>query len=263
MSWTVYQVDAFAERPFEGNPAGVCLLERPAPEPWMQAVAAEMNLAETAFLVPRGGGAFDLRWYTPTVEVDLCGHATLASAHVLWERGLVAPGDAPEFHTRSGLLRAWREDELIRMDFPSEAVAACAAPAELAAALGTPFSFVGKNRMDWLVELADEHAVRTVRPDLRLLAAVGMRGVIVTSSAAAPGVDFVSRFFAPAAGVDEDPVTGSAHCALAPYWAAKLGKTGLTGYQASARGGTIRCTLAGDRVVLGGHAVTILRAQLL
>jgi PhzF family phenazine biosynthesis protein len=263
MSWTIYQVDAFADRPFSGNPAGVCILERAAPEKWMQAVAAEMNVAETAFLVRRNDGGFDLRWFTPTVEVDLCGHATLASAHVLWSEGNLPAAERARFHTKSGPLTAWHEADTIRMDFPSEPVTAAAPPETLTAAFGTVLSFAGKNRMDWLVEVEDEAAVRKVRPQLPAIAALGVRGVIVTARSESPERDFVSRFFAPSAGVDEDPVTGSAHCALAPYWAGKLGKTALVGYQASARGGTVECTVAGDRVVLGGRAVTVLRAKLL
>lgn len=263
MSWVIHQVDAFADRPFVGNPAGVCILDRSAPDEWMQAVAAEMNVAETAFAVRRDDGAFDLRWFTPTVEVDLCGHATLASAHVLWSERILPAGERARFHTKSGPLSAWREGEMIRMDFPAEPVASGDPPAALTAALRVPLSFAGKNRMDWLVEVADESTVRGLRPDLRAVAAVGVRGVIVTARSSSAACDFVSRFFAPAAGVDEDPVTGSAHCALAPYWAAKLGKPRLLGYQASARGGTVECTVAGDRVVLGGHAVTVLRGTLL
>lgn len=229
----------------------------------MQAVAAEMNVAETAFLVRRDDGAFDLRWFTPTVEVDLCGHATLASAHVLWTEGILSARERARFHTKSGPLTAWREADTIRMDFPAEPVAAGEPPAALDAALGVSSSFAGRNRMDWLVEVADEAAVRAVRPDLRAIAVLGGRGVIVTARSSTVPWDFVSRFFAPAAGVDEDPVTGSAHCALAPYWAAKLGKPELVGYQTSVRGGTVECTVAGDRVVLGGRAVTVLRGTLL
>jgi PhzF family phenazine biosynthesis protein len=263
MSWIIYQVDAFTDRPFSGNPAGVCVLERAAPEKWMQVVAAEMNVAETAFLVRRDDGAYDLRWFTPTVEVDLCGHATLASAHILWDERILPADERARFHTKSGELTAWREADTIRMDFPSEPVTSSEAPAALAEALGVPFTFAGKNRMDWLVEVADEAAVLVIRPELRALVTLGVRGVIVTARSATPERDFVSRFFAPAAGVDEDPVTGSAHCALAPYWAGKLGKSALTGYQASARGGTVLCAVAGDRVVLAGRAVTVLRAKLL
>ena len=263
MSWKIFQVDSFADRPFAGNPAGVCLLDREAPEKWMQQVAAEMNVAETAFLVPRADGAYDLRWFTPTVEVDLCGHATLGSAHVLWETGQLESSARARFHTKSGELGAWRENGMIRMDFPAERVVAAEAPAALVTGLGVKPLFSGKNRMDWLIEVADEAAVRAVVPTLPAIASVGGRGVIVTARASSNGYDFVSRFFAPAAGVDEDPVTGSAHCALAPYWAEKLGKPALTGYQASRRGGTVHCQAAGDRVVLGGTAVTVLRAELL
>jgi PhzF family phenazine biosynthesis protein len=263
MSWIIYQVDAFADRPFSGNPAGVCILERAAPEKWMQAVASEMNVAETAFLVRRDDGSYDLRWFTPTVEVDLCGHATLASAHILWDERIMPAAERARFHTKSGELAAWREGDLIRMDFPGEPASADEAPAALTAALNVPLSFAGKNRMDWLVEVADEATVRAVRPEMRALTTLGVRGVIVTARSATAGRDFVSRFFAPAAGVDEDPVTGSAHCALAPYWAGKLGKDEVTGYQASARGGTVLCTVKGDRVFLGGRAVTVLRAKLL
>lgn len=262
MSNVIYQVDAFAERPFTGNPAGVCVLERAVEETYMQAVASEMNVAETAFLVRRDDGAYDLRWFTPTVEVDLCGHATLASAHILWEERRLTPGETATFHTRSGVLTAWREGETIRMDFPSEPVVACEPPVELVASLGVASTFAGRNRMDWLVEVADEAAVRAVRPQLPGLQALGVRGVIVTAASATPERDFVSRFFAPAAGVDEDPVTGSAHCALAPYWAEKLGTPTLVGYQASMRGGIVECAVRGDRVVLGGRAVTVLRGTI-
>jgi predicted PhzF superfamily epimerase YddE/YHI9 len=263
MSWIIYQVDAFADRPFSGNPAGVCVLERAAPEKWMQAVASEMNVAETAFLVRRDDGAYDLRWFTPTVEVDLCGHATLASAHVLWDEQILPGPERARFRTKSGPLAAWREADMIRMDFPSEPVVAAEAPSALVAAIGRPLIHSGRNRMDWLVEVEDEAAVLAIRPDVRAVLTLKVRGVIVTARSASPQRDFVSRFFAPGAGVDEDPVTGSAHCALAPYWAGKLGKTELIGYQASTRGGTVFCTVSGDRVVLGGRAVTVLRAKLL
>lgn len=263
MSWIIYQVDAFAERPFSGNPAGVCILEQAATERWMQDVAAEMNVAETAFVVPRGEGGYDLRWFTPTIEVALCGHATLASAHVLWDERVLPSSERARFHTQSGVLTAWRQGDTIRMDFPSEPVAERPAPPELSEALGTPVRFAGKNRLDWLVEVSDEAAVRSVQPDLAKIAKLDVRGVIVTGRASSPDHDFVSRFFAPRAGVNEDPVTGSAHCALAPYWARKLGKTDLRGYQASARGGSVSCELMGDRVILGGRAVTVLKAKLL
>ncbi|HZN53730.1 MAG TPA: PhzF family phenazine biosynthesis protein [Candidatus Polarisedimenticolaceae bacterium] len=263
MSWIIHQVDAFTDRPFSGNPAGVCILDEPAAESWMQAVAAEMSVAETAFLVRRDETGYDLRWFTPTVEVDLCGHATLASAHVLWEERLLPDDAEARFHTRSGLLTARRDALGIVMDFPAEPVAAAEPPGPLRAAFATAHRFTGRNRMDWLVELEDEAAVLAVRPDLRRVAELDARGVIVTAASSSPSRDFVSRFFAPAAGVDEDPVTGSAHCALAPYWSRKLGKTALVGFQASTRGGTVRCEVVGGRVRLGGSAVTVLRATLL
>jgi PhzF family phenazine biosynthesis protein len=266
-AWPILQIDAFTDRPFAGNPAGVMLLPEARDAEWMQLVAREMNLAETAFLVRRGDGdGWDLRWFTPAVEVDLCGHATLASAHALWtEHG--AAEDALRFHTRSGVLTCRRGGPGIEMDFPAEPVVATPAPEHLLEGLGLadgPY-FVGRNRMDWLVEVADDVAVRALTPDFGRLARVAMRGVIVTSLAGPGdvGVDFVSRWFGPPAGVDEDPVTGSAHCALAPYWSARLGRPALVGYQASARGGTVHVRVAGDRVVLGGSAVTVLRGELL
>jgi predicted PhzF superfamily epimerase YddE/YHI9 len=261
MSTPIFKVDAFAEEAFSGNPAGVCLLESAQPEDWLQKVAAEMNVAETAFLVPRADG-FDLRWFTPTVEVDLCGHATLASAHVLWETDRLTSSAIARFWTKSGELTARKEDAGIVMDFPAEVVAEAAPPPGLEAGLGVPFVYCGRNRMDYLVEVADEATVRRVEPDLRALMKYPVRGVIVTARAAGSGLDFVSRFFAPAAGVDEDPVTGSAHCALAPYWGAKLGKTEMLGYQASRRGGRVGVRLSGSRVELVGHAVTVLRGEL-
>lgn len=261
MSQRFVQVDAFADTPFSGNPAAVCVLPGPADEQWMQAVAREMNLAETAFLHPEQDG-YRLRWFTPAVEVDLCGHATLASAHVLWEDGLVAAGADVRFYTRSGRLTARAAGEWIELDFPAEPAQPAQAPAALLGGLGTAAVWVGRNRMDFLVEVASEAVVRALRPDLAALRTVPARGVIVTARSMSPEFDFVSRFFGPAAGVDEDPVTGSAHCALGPYWGAKLAKTALAGYQASARGGEVRVRLAGDRTILGGQAVTVLAGEL-
>ena len=259
----IIQVDAFTNRPFAGNPAAVCVLPAPAPEEWMRHVAREMNLSETAFLVPRDGG-FDLRWFTPAVEVDLCGHATVASAHVLWEDGHLPPGQQARFHTRSGLLLADRRGDWIELDFPAKRVAAAEAPAELLPALGvTRAAFVGKNVFDYLVEVDSEATLRALAPDHSALRKVPVRGVIVTAPSANAEFDFVSRFFAPGSGVDEDPVTGSSHCALAPYWGERLGKTSMTAFQASARGGVVRVRLAGDRVILGGQAVTVMTAELL
>jgi len=261
MPLPIVQVDAFTDRPFAGNPAAVCLLPTPADAPWMLDVAREMNLAETAFLVPQADG-FDLRWFTPAVEIDLCGHATLASAHVLWEDGHLKPGTQARFHTRSGLLTADRRGDWIELDFPATRAEPAAAPPGLTAALGVTPRFVGRSRFDYLLEVDGEDVVRGCKPDFGALARVDARGVIVTSRAAASSYDFVSRFFAPRVGVDEDPVTGSAHCALAPYWTAKLGRPELVGYQASARGGTVRVRLRDDRVILGGQAVTVLRGAL-
>jgi predicted PhzF superfamily epimerase YddE/YHI9 len=261
MSLPIIQVDAFTDRPFAGNPAAVCLLPTPADPPWMLDVAREMNLAETAFLVPQRDG-FNLRWFTPAVEIDLCGHATLASAHVLWEDGHLKPGTQARFHTRSGLLTADRRGDWIELDFPATPAEAAAPPAGLAAAVGVAPRFVGRSRFDYLLEVDGEEIVRGCKPNFDALARVDARGVIVTSRASASSYDFVSRFFAPRAGVNEDPVTGSAHCALAPYWSAQLGRAELVGYQASARGGTVRVRLRDDRVILGGQAVTVLRGAL-
>ncbi len=255
-------VDAFTATPFAGNPAAVCLLPSPRDDAWMQAVAREMNLAETAFLL-REGDEFGLRWFTPAVEVDLCGHATLASAHVLWEDGHLPQGAEARFHTRSGLLRAARQDDWITLDFPATPPVPCDPVPEVVQAIGAPIRLHARSKFDYLVELESEAAVRALTPDLALLARLGgTRGVIATSRSTSPGIDFVSRFFAPAAGIPEDPVTGSAHCALGPLWAERLGKTSLVGYQASPRGGMVRVTLKGDRVLLGGQAVTVLRAEL-
>jgi len=265
MGQRIVQVDAFTNRPYAGNPAAVCVLGRgAAPDPaWMQALAREMNLSETAFLVPTGD-AFRLRWFTPTVEVDLCGHATLASAHVLWEDGLLAAGRQARFDTLSGRLTADQREGWIELDFPAVAAAPVAPPPDLLPALGIARAQVSQNRLDYLVEVSTEAEVRALQPDHTRLRRLPVRGVIVTSRATESGADFdfVSRFFAPGSGVDEDPATGSAHCALAPYWAARLGKPAMTGYQASARGGVVRVRLAGDRVILGGQAVTVLRGEL-
>jgi PhzF family phenazine biosynthesis protein len=266
MSIPLLQVDAFARRPFEGNPAAVCFLPTAADADWMQQVAAENNLSETAFLVERADGdGYDLRWFTPAAEVDLCGHATLGSAHALWETGRLAADAEARFHTRSGLLTARRANDLIEMDFPAETVEACEPPPGIGEAIGATATFVGANRMDYLAELADEATVRNLAPDFRAIAGFGKRGLMVTARAAdsGGGYDYVARYFAPQFGIDEDPVTGSAHCAMGPYWAAKLDKEEVTGYQASARGGTVQVRVAGARVKLRGSAVTTLTAELL
>jgi PhzF family phenazine biosynthesis protein len=261
VSIPIYQVDAFTDQPFAGNPAAVCILPQPRDEHWMQRVAAEMNLSETAFLLRRADG-FNLRWFTPTVEVDLCGHATLASAHILWETGTLNESEQARFHTRSGLLTAKRLEDEIELNFPATLPAPIAAPPGLAEALGTTFSYVGQSEFDYLVEVDSEQTVRDLEPDLAALKALAVRGIMVTSVATTPPYDFVSRFFAPGYGIDEDPVTGSAHCCLGPYWRQRLGKDQFLAYQASARGGVIRVRLAGDRVYLGGRTVTVLRGEL-
>ncbi len=255
-------VDAFTDKPFAGNPAAVCVLEADPERHWMQQVAREMNLSETAFLVPRGA-EWALRWFTPTVEVDLCGHATLAAAHVLYETGRVEPRDTARFRTRSGNLTARREGRRIILDFPALPSAWADAPPDLAEALGVKPVQVAKYQFDFLVELPSEAAVRDLTPDLARVALLPARGLVVTAVATTPGFDFVSRFFAPQSGVPEDPVTGSAHCALGPYWAERLGRTDLLAYQASARGGLVRVGVRGDRIDLAGDAVTVVRGELL
>ncbi len=262
MGQIIYQVDAFTNRPFAGNPAGVCVLPEPREDQWMQNVAREMNLSETAFLLEQSDG-YNLRWFTPAVEVDLCGHATLASAHLLWETGLLQPTEQACFHTRSGLLTADRRGEWIEMDFPSKPEEPTNAPAGLIEALGVPVKYVGKSHFDYLVEVESEDVIRGMQPDFTLLSKIPVRGIIVTSPASSRQYDFVSRFFAPTVGVNEDPVTGSAHCCLSPFWSKRLGRSELIGYQASARGGVVQVRLDGDRVHIGGQAVTVLRGELL
>ncbi len=254
----VLQIDAFTASPFRGNPAAVCLLESAAAEPWMQRVAAEMNLSETAFVVPRSTGVFGIRWFTPRCEVPLCGHATLASAHALWSREQVSPARSIEFHSRTGSLTARRDGAWIRLDFPALPPEAAAAPERLTRALGhRPLSVHRNAHGTYLVELKSEAAVRELQPDLQGLRLAGIDRCIVTAPGTAADCDFVSRFFAPGLGIDEDPVTGSAHCTLAPFWAARLGRAEMTGHQVSKRGGVVRVRLEDDRVELRGQAVTV------
>ena len=261
MTTPIWQVDAFTDEPFRGNPAAVCILEAPADEDRMQRIALEMNLSETAFVGPRGDG-FELRWFTPACEVRLCGHATLASAHVLWTEGFVEPSDQIAFYTlHSGTLTARRAGGRIELDFPARPPEEIEPPDGLVEALGLEPVLVARAARDVLVLARDEATVRALNPDFTRLARVDARGVMVT--AVAEDYDFVSRFFAPAVGIDEDPVTGSAHCALCPFWAERLGKTSMVGYQASPRGGVVAVTLSGDRVLLGGSAVTTVRGELL
>lgn len=261
MPFTLLQVDAFTSEPFRGNPAAVCLLDAPRDAVWMQQVAMEMNLSETAFVEPHADG-FGLRWFTPLAEVNLCGHATLATAHALWDTGRLAHDATARFHTKSGLLTAVQDGVWIELNFPVVAPEPTTAPDGLLEALGVTAQYVGRGGTDYLVEVASAQIVRSLTPDFVQLATVECRGVTVT----APGdgdCDFVSRFFAPKVGINEDPVTGSAHCRLVPYWSAKLGKTTMLAHQVSARGGVLKVTLDGQRVRMAGQAVTVVRGELL
>ncbi|PSQ86209.1 MAG: oxidoreductase [Bacteroidetes bacterium QH_2_63_10] len=267
MPYLLYHVDAFTTTPFAGNPAAVCLLPHPREPDWMQSVAAEMNLSETAFVRPQSDGSYQLRWFTPTHEVDLCGHATLAGAHVLWRDGFAPLKTPVRFDTASGCLTAQREGEWIRLDFPAEPVEPTEAPRALLDGLHmeAPVA-VGWSGRDYLVHLATPAAVRSLAPEMSTLATLDdTRGVIVTAPADTDDADFVSRFFAPRVGVPEDPVTGSAHCALGPYWAGQTGRTSLTGRQVSARGGTVRVRLDApdaERLTIAGRATTVVRGRL-
>ncbi|GAB5517832.1 MAG: PhzF family phenazine biosynthesis protein [Rhodothermales bacterium] len=258
------QVDAFTKQPFRGNPAGVMVLNEPASPTWMQQVASEMNLAETAFLVKTGENQYHLRWFTPVYEVELCGHATLASAHALWAAGHAAAGEPIVFDTLSGTLTATPHDGQIQLDFPATPPRPALLPEGTLESIGIEHPlFTGETPFDFFVEVESEEVLHGLRPDFSRLAAIETRGVIVTCKAAHSGVDFMSRFFAPAAGVYEDPVTGSAHCALAPYWVDQLGRNPLIGYQASKRGGTVGVKVKGDRVLLRGDAVTVFELKTL
>lgn len=271
MAIKIFQVDAFASKPFTGNPAAVCLLEEPKPDDWMQSVAAEMNLSETAFVVRSDApekNRFQLRWFTPKVQVDLCGHATLATAHVLWECGWLPENELAVFDSRSGELKGEKADDMIYLNFPATPAKPKPLPAELLAALKVDPIYSGTSREDWLIEVATANEVRNVDIDFHQLAKAKTRGVILTAASDKPEFDFVSRFFAPAVGIDEDPVTGSAHCCLAPFWSEKLGadnvgKTELSAFQASTRGGHLKLRVEGDRVHIGGQAITIKRGELL
>ncbi len=261
----IFQVDAFTDQPFRGNPACVCLLEASRSNTWMQSLALEMNLSETAFLLEQGD-EFDLRWFTPKREVSLCGHATLAAAHILWEDEYLKPEETARFHTQSGLLIAKRNDAQIEMDFPARFTASSEENATLNRILGNVPKRTNKStsRNDvYLVEVESEQDVRDLVPDFGMLATSGIRSVIVTSRTDAHEYDFVSRYFASAVGINEDPVTGSAHCYLAPYWGTQLNRKSLVGFQASARTGIVGCEWKDDRVILSGRAVTIFKGELL
>ena len=262
MSVPLFTVDAFTDKPFGGNPAAVCLLDSPRDDTWLQLVAREMNLSETAYVWPEAG-EFRLRWFTPTVEVKLCGHATLATSHVLWSEGRADASKPIAFHTLSGRLTAARSGELIELDFPLAPAEEAPPPPGMLAALGVQATFVGRSCFDYLVEVASEAEVLASKPDYARLGQIPVRGVILTSRAATGEFDFVSRFFAPAVGVDEDPVCGSAHCCLGAHWQARLGKSELLAHQISERGGVVRVRVVGDRAMLAGHAVTVTKGTLL
>lgn len=255
----IYQVDAFTEKPFSGNPAGVYVLSEKLDEKLMQNIAREMNLSETAFLVKNSDG-YDLRWFTPGGEIDLCGHATLASAHILWEKGYLKNDHEARFRTKSGLMTAKINNGWIELNFPALPEEKTEPPAGLLESLGVEATYIGKNIFDYLVEVESEETVRTMKPDFVKLSKVPARGVIVTARAG--GYDFVSRFFAPEVGIWEDPVTGSAHCCLGPYWQKKLKKDEFIAYQASERGGVLKVKAIGERVLISGKAVTVLEGEL-
>lgn len=262
MGLKIYQVDAFTDAKFKGNPACVCILSKPADEQWMQNVAMEMNLSETAFL-HKQLNAYNLRWFTPALEVDLCGHATLASSHVLWEIGKVKPNEMIRFSTKSGQLTAQKKKDIIEMDFPATPVSDSDSEPDVVKALHVIPRYFGKTRFDCFIELETEKEVRALNPDFKTLKELGVRGVIVTARATTKGFDFVSRFFAPGSGINEDPVTGSAHCALGPYWQNKFKKNEFIAYQASKRGGIIHVRVGDKRVFIGGKAVTMMTGELL
>jgi len=268
-SFPLFQVDAFTNRPFAGNPAAVCILRQPENVAWMQAVASEMNLSETAFVVPqKDATSFDIRWFTPATEVDLCGHATLASAHILWEAGMLPAEQPARFNTKCGLLVCrgkgnWPDPKWIVMDFPATPENSVPIPPGLQEALGISPKYVGASQFDYLVELDSEETVRNLKPNFALLKALEVRGVIVTARSSAPEFDFVSRFFAPGVGINEDPVTGSAHCCLAPFWGQRLKKVTMKAYQASARGGVVMVELLAKRVLISGQATTVLKGTLI
>ncbi|MCG7921059.1 MAG: PhzF family phenazine biosynthesis protein [Candidatus Thiodiazotropha lotti] len=261
MSNSIYIVDAFTHHPFQGNPAAVCLLDQPVDTAWMQSVASEVNLSDTAFLLPMDDGEWNLRWFTPRREVDLCGHATLAAAHILWSE-LEQTQEQLVFHSPSGLLKASREPQGIMLDFPIDHLIEQTIDQPLVDALGSRPEMVFKGREDLLAVYDSAQQVRTLNPDQIALSKIACRGVITTAPGDENGVDFISRFFAPALGIPEDPVTGSAHCTLAPYWSNQLGKQTLKAYQASLRGGEIEIRIRDQRVMLIGQTVTIIKGKL-
>lgn len=263
----IFQVDAFTDEAFKGNPAGVCILDQIKSDSWMQSLANEMNLSETAFL-SRNNDVFDLRWFTPKTEVTLCGHATLASAHILWEERLIASDREAIFHTKSGLLKATKGIDLwIELDFPARFIKKAENQEVLNMAFNITPNYIGRfstpNGDLYLIEVSDEEVVKSISPNFELLSNSDAKAIIITSISNSNDYDFVSRFFAPGVGINEDPVTGSAHCSLAPYWSKKLGKRELIGFQASSRTGIIRCIWNNERVDLKGKAVTVFKGELL
>lgn len=263
MNNSYFIVDAFTDKPFCGNPAAVFLLKEKITDKLMQKIASEMNLSETAFLL-RNEKGFILRWFTPKTEVDLCGHATLASAHILWEMGFLSKNEEAVFSTKSGVLIARRSKGLNEMDFPMEKSEKVDCPNEIKSGLGIEPKYVGKNRFDYLVEVESEKIVRGLQPNFEMISRLNSRGVIITSIASSKDYDFVSRFFAPQSGIPEDPVTGSSHCCLGPYWAKKLGKKEMVGHQISARGGVVivKVRERENKVMLSGHGVIIMNGKL-
>jgi PhzF family phenazine biosynthesis protein len=261
MKLTIYTADAFTDKPFGGNPAAVCITEKPLSEELMKKIAMEMNLSETAYLVKKDD-EFSLRWFTPAVEVDLCGHATLASSHILFEIGICSKNEPIKFHTKSGVLTSVYKNDSIEMDFPAIEQLEIDSPKELETALGAKPVYTGMTKWNYIVELENEKTLRAVKPDFKILQSLPGWGTIITAKASMNGYDFVSRFFAPEKGVPEDPVTGSAHCVLGPYWQKKTGKNEFKAYQASLRGGTLGVRVEGDRVFLSGKAVTVLMAEM-
>lgn len=265
MNIPFFLVDAFVTRePFSGNPAGICLLPGRMDRPWMQLLAAEINQAETAFLYPQNDG-FHLQWFTPKMEVALCGHGTLASAHILWQEGILKKGEEARFYTQSGLLKASQKGDLIELDFPAKPTVLCEKPKGLEECLGTKVLSLGLTGTLYLAELSSDQAVRNVKPDFKLMESFlnpQLHGVIITAASDDPAYDFVSRFFAPLAGIPEDPVTGSAHCCLGPFWQSHLHKNSFSAFQASQRSGALQVRCEGDRVFLGGKALTVIQGKL-
>ena len=263
MKQTIIQVDAFTNKPFSGNPAAVCVLPSPKDDEWMQNVAQEMNLSETAFLVKQEDG-YSLRWFTPATEVPLCGHATLASSHVLWVENHLSPKESARFYTKSGLLIAKKQEDWIELDFPANPSEPTSTTAELSEALGVPVKTVMKNSLGYLVEVESEELVRNLEPNFAILTKQFPKVIVTSLAENSSEFDFVSRFFCPGLGINEDPVTGAAHCSLAPYWRKKLNKDEFLAYQASSRGGVVKVKYpGGDRVYLRGQAVTVLRGEII